>query len=227
MTGLSRRVGGFVRLAGKRGSRSVGRERQRGQGLVEFALILPLFLMLLLIMLEFGIAYNHTLTLGLATREGARTGASLGDGTPSTCAEIALDASLDPDNQIMAGVQRILVSPGSDVVVTDITEVRIYKADSAGAQIGTSVDTYSYTGSNTGVDVDPGAGVERIAFTRTATGWLPCGRNNGGATPDAVGVQIQYTYHLQTALSGIVSLLRGNQSATIAMTDQTVMVLNP
>ena len=47
-------------------------------------------------MLEFGIAYNHTLTLGLATREGARTGASLGDGNPSTCAQIALDPSLDP-----------------------------------------------------------------------------------------------------------------------------------
>ena len=213
-------------LPSRAGGVRSSRRGESGQGLVEFALVLPIFLLLLLIMLEFGIAYNHTLTLGLATREGARTGASLGDGSPSTCAQIAADPSLDPDNQIMAGVQRILVSPGSDVVMTDITQVRIYQADANGAQIGTNVDTYAYTGNNTGADVDPGAGVEKIAFTRTSTGWLPCNRNNGGATPDAVGVQIQYNYHLQTALAGIVSMIHGNQNATIAINDQTVMVLN-
>ncbi len=222
---IGHRIGGFLRSPARRslsGSRS-----QSGQGLVEFALVLPIFLLLLLIMLEFGIAYNHTLTLGLATREGARTGASFGNGDPSTCAQIAADPSLDPDNQIMAGVQRILVSPGSDVVMSDITQVRIYKADSTGAQIGSFVDTYAYTGNNTGADVDPGAGVEKIAFTRTSVGWTPCTRNNGGATPDAVGVQIKYNYHLQTALAGIVGMIHGTQSGTIAINDQTVMVLNP
>jgi hypothetical protein len=192
---------------------------------VEFALILPLFLMLLLIMLEFGIAYNHTLTLGLATREGARTGASLGNGNVLDCS-----GGNDPnlvDANIVGGIQRILTSPGSDVILTDISQVRIYKADSAGAQISGYVDTWTYTGTNTGPDIDPGAGTERIAFTQGAIGWPACSRDNGGATPDAVGVQIRYTYHLQTALGGIVSFLRGNQPATIAMNDQTVMVLNP
>jgi Flp pilus assembly protein TadG len=202
-----------------------GREHQRGQGLVEFALVLPLFLMLLLIMLEFGIAYNHLLTVGLASREGARTGASLGNGDVTDCSG-GTDPSL-VDAQIIAGLQRILNSPGSDVILTDITQVRIYKADSAGAQIGNFVDLYTYTGNNTGVDVDPGAGVEKIAFTAGSIGWPVCSRVNGGATPDAVGVQIKYNYHLQTALGGIMSFLRGNQPATIAMNDQTVMVLNP
>ena len=50
------------------------RARERGQGLVEFALVLPIFMLLLLIMLEFGLAFNHRLTVGYASREGARIG---------------------------------------------------------------------------------------------------------------------------------------------------------
>ncbi len=45
-----------------------------GQALVEFALVLPIALFLLLIMLEVGLAFSHKLTVGYATREGARTG---------------------------------------------------------------------------------------------------------------------------------------------------------
>ncbi len=48
--------------------------RSRGQSLVEFAVSVPVFVMLLFGMLEFGFAFSHNLTLEYATREGARTG---------------------------------------------------------------------------------------------------------------------------------------------------------
>ncbi len=52
----------------------------RGQGLVEFAMLVPIFMLLLLGMLEFGFAFDQNLTLEYATREGARVGSALANG---------------------------------------------------------------------------------------------------------------------------------------------------
>lgn len=48
---------------------------KKGQSLVEFALILPVLLLLLLGIVEFGLAFNAHVTLVHAAREGARYGA--------------------------------------------------------------------------------------------------------------------------------------------------------
>lgn len=50
---------------------------ERGASLVEFALLLPLFMMLILGMFSGGIAYNRKLDLQQAAREGSRAGATL------------------------------------------------------------------------------------------------------------------------------------------------------
>lgn len=50
---------------------------QKGQALVEFALILPIILLLILGIVQFGMLLNSYLSLTNAAREGARTG-SLG-----------------------------------------------------------------------------------------------------------------------------------------------------
>jgi Flp pilus assembly protein TadG len=52
-------------------------DREHGAALVEFALILPLFMMLILGMFTGGIAYNQKLSLTHAAREGARYGATV------------------------------------------------------------------------------------------------------------------------------------------------------
>ena len=51
------------------------RQRTQGQALVEFAILIPMFMLLLMGMLEFGLAFSHHQTLQYATREGARAGA--------------------------------------------------------------------------------------------------------------------------------------------------------
>ena len=214
----------MIRMLGTRRSGRQRRDRQRGQGLVEFALVLPIFLMLMLIALEFGLAFNHKLTVGLASREGARVGSALAAGGVTSCG-----GGNDPagvDEQVIAAAQRILKSPGSDVVMSDISQIGIYKATSTGAQSGGSVNVWTYT-PGTGPDIDPSAVVDRLDFTESTVGWAACSRNNG-TSPDSIGVQVVYTYRLQTALGGIVNFLKpGTQSATIGMTDQTIMALNP
>ncbi len=52
----------------------------RGQAIVEFALILPILMLILLGVVEFGRIYNASLMVNHASREGARTG-SLGGST--------------------------------------------------------------------------------------------------------------------------------------------------
>ena len=53
-------------------------KRERGQSLVEFALVLPILLILLLGITDFGLAFYGMVTVNTAAREGARQGV-LGD----------------------------------------------------------------------------------------------------------------------------------------------------
>jgi Flp pilus assembly protein TadG len=48
---------------------------QKGQTMVEFALVLPLLLVIMFAVVQFGIVYNDYVTLTDATRAGARKGA--------------------------------------------------------------------------------------------------------------------------------------------------------
>ena len=98
--------------------------------------MLPIILILLVGMLEFGMAYNDLLTVGYASREGARAGSALAKGGATSCTP-----STDPggvDKTVIAAVQRIVKSPGSDVEIQDIQQIRIYKATSTGAQSGSA-----------------------------------------------------------------------------------------
>lgn len=68
------------------------RYRRRAQTIVEFALVLPVLLVILLSIMEFGMLTKNNLTLANATREGVRT-ASLGGTAAEVSARIAASAS--------------------------------------------------------------------------------------------------------------------------------------
>lgn len=200
-----------------------GKKSEHGVGLAEFTLILPVFMLLLLIALEFGLAFSHHLTLGYATREAARTGSALAHGGVSNCS-----GGSDPyrvDEQVIAALQRIVKSPGSDIDMRLIQQIRIYKADAAGGQVGGAVNVWAYA-AGAGPDIDPGPAVDRLDFVEQSAAWPACSRVNG-ATPDSIGVRILYRYDLNTPLAAVVRLMGGSQAAQIPMDDQTVMALNP
>ncbi|MFW6456931.1 MAG: TadE family protein [Planctomycetota bacterium] len=66
---------------------SVKREKRHGQAVVEFALVLPIFLLLILGAVDFGRAYYRLHLLTNSAREGART-ASLPESTESEVHDI-------------------------------------------------------------------------------------------------------------------------------------------
>jgi hypothetical protein len=213
-----------LRLRPGRGKTQVSTERdERGQGLVEFSMILPVFMFLLLIMLEFGLAFNHKLTLGYATREGARTGAALAAGGVTDCS-----GGNDPafvDRQVIAATQRILKSPGSDVDLGDVDEIWIYKSTASGAPVSGEVNKWVYT-PGAGPDADPESGVDILDFSPASVNWPACERNNG-SNPDSVGVKILYDYKLKTPLRAFAIFLGGTQKANMQFDEQTIMSLNP
>jgi Flp pilus assembly protein TadG len=69
---------------------------EHGQAVVEFAIVLPLVTLLLFAVIQFGITYNHYVTLTDATRAGARKAAVsryLGAGAASSACVNAVKAS--------------------------------------------------------------------------------------------------------------------------------------
>lgn len=63
------------------------RRRSPGQALVEFALVIPIFLLLLAGMIDFGIGLYSNMTINNAARDGARLGAT-------NCSAIACDLAV-------------------------------------------------------------------------------------------------------------------------------------
>lgn len=95
---------------------------ERGQALVEFALVLPLFALLLFAIVQFGITFNHYLSVTDAVRAGGRQ-AAVGRFTPApTDATIAAVRRASP-NLDQESLQVAVIAPagwtrGADVTVT-------------------------------------------------------------------------------------------------------------
>jgi Flp pilus assembly protein TadG len=70
--------------------------RERGATAVEFALVLPVLLLMVLGMLEFSRAYNAQISLSGAAREGAREMAIHGDADDAIAAAIAASPTVNP-----------------------------------------------------------------------------------------------------------------------------------
>lgn len=195
-----------------------GDRTERGQGLVEFSLILPVIMLLLLGMLEFGFAFDHAIGLGYSTREGARTGSALAEGNPSgpvTCGEV--------DAYVVAAVQRVIKSPGSQVAVNSVQEIRIFDANSTGGETGTSVNVWTYT-PGTGPTVDGLA----LDFSPQTVNWNACtsGSRSSSYPADSIGVGVRYTYNFVTPLGAMFNIF-GPGTSTLTLSDRTVMAINP
>jgi Flp pilus assembly protein TadG len=96
--------------------------REEGQGVVEFAFVLPILLALILGIVQFGIAFNNYLTLNDATRVGARKAAVsrfLGDnGAAARAAVISAASNLNLTPAQVTVQATSWTTPGADVTVS-------------------------------------------------------------------------------------------------------------
>ncbi len=184
--------------------------------MVEMALLLPVLLTIVAGTLEFGFAFDHHLTLQYASREGARVGSAMvnGGGTLGCGGGQSPNAAV-VDQTIVAAVERVLASTSSPIALNRVSEIRIYKSNANGGEVG-PVNSWIYAAGG-GPVVDGKA----LDFKTTAPQtWSACSRVNG-VTPDSIGVSVAYTYDLRTPLKALFAW------ATIGMGDHTVMSMNP
>lgn len=128
-----------------------------GQTLVEFALVVPLFLTILLSIVEFGFAFNAILAANFATRDAALVAAEAGNQAGADCVILR---TIDDD-------MGAPTDPGS------IQSVEIYRANAAGTRVG-SATIYERTGSFSCVLPD-GVTVE-VPYRRIANGYPEASR---------------------------------------------------
>jgi len=129
--------------------RSAHIRSERGQAAVEFALVLPLLIVLFLGIVEFGIAFNNYVTLTDAARVGARNAITMRVG----------GTTVDEAKQAVRSAAGDLNQSKLDVNVDDPTDPNF---QTAGSQI-TVTATYPYT-----IDI-PLLGLSLMSGTLTST----------------------------------------------------------
>jgi len=98
------------RLAGRPG------KREDGQSLVEFALVVPIFLLVLFSIVDFGMAFHAWITVTNSAREGARVGAVRASSADIEQRVRDTATSLDQAN-LSVGITNAGGLPGESVVV--------------------------------------------------------------------------------------------------------------
>jgi hypothetical protein len=174
------------------------RDTADGQTLVEFALVIPLFLTLLFAVLEFGFLYNSQLTIQFAARQGVSAAAQAG----------AVDGA---DCSVLAAVESALASP---VRRGDVTSVEIFLSNTSGDPVGTQINTYTRTGTL----VCPGPGDQPYTLVG-AEGYPQQDRKETLVDGlDIVGVRIDFDYN------GITPIGAGQ---TWALSDGATLRMEP
>jgi Flp pilus assembly protein TadG len=99
-------------------------KNQRGQAIVEMALILPLLLMLLMGMMEMGRIGNAYLTATHAARHGARYGAVGGSNTEITNKVLQAAPSFDP-SKVTVTIEPQNRGVGDDITVSVVYPIQL------------------------------------------------------------------------------------------------------
>ncbi len=181
----------------KRSIRANHRGNQaEGQSLVEFALVFPIFFVLLMGLIEFGLVFNALLSTNFATRDASLIAAEAGNGVGADCV-------------ILKKVEDSIGAPANKA---QIVSVEIYKANKAGTPQAGRINVYNRTGST------PCAGLGGpLPYSPVgAQGYLDsqrCNVVNGCPTfpgaptgVDTIGVRITYHYTWVTPMGSFIGL---------------------
>ena len=168
------------------------RREDAGQSLVEFALVLPVLLMLIMGMVEFSLAFNARDSVFFASRDGSMLAAEGGNIAGTDC--VVLDR-----------IERDIVSPARPVRVQT---VKIFWSDRNGVELSGAENLYTRTGSMT---CAYGNGTSlTVPYTRSSNLYPEAGRCDvlagcgaGHPGPDNVGVTITYTHNWLTSVAQI------------------------
>lgn len=183
----------------------------RGQSAVEFALVLPVFLLILIALIEFAFAFSTLNSLNYTARDVALTAAEGGDRSGTDCTAL----------QVLERELGQASNPGG------VIAVEIYWSDQNGTLLSGQVNRYNRSGSLNCTGLD---GVARtLPYTAAGSTYpesIRCNVLNGASCVaghtrlDTIGVRVTYAYGWKTPLG---ALLGGIGSPLFAATQQMQM----
>ena len=161
---------------------------EKGQAIVEFAMLLPVLVLLLIGLMEFSLVWNSRNTVLFASRDGSMLAAEGGSLNGTDCV-------------VLQRVDGDVVSPSAAV---RIQQVSIYWSDRNGDQIGSNQNVYTRTGSTS--CTYPDGSTITVPYTLVTAGYLESARCSvlagcGGShtTIDTIGVRVTYQHFWMTS----------------------------
>lgn len=178
-----------------------------GQALVEFSLVLPLFVVLLLAVIEFAMVFSSLLDVNYASRNAALIGAEAGNRLGADCA-------------ILDSIATSINAPAN---ASNITEVDIFDSNAQGQPVNpgtgavdsSQVNVWMHTGSTA---CSYNGRSFSVPYTLQSAGYPEASRcdylNAAACVPpryndtlDTLGVKITYDYKYFTPLGSAIQLL--------------------
>jgi Flp pilus assembly protein TadG len=192
-----------------------------GQSLAEFALIMPLFLLVIIGLIEFSFAFNAALNTNYATRAGGVIAAEAGNTLAADC--LVLDA-----------IEKAYHAPADR---SRITRVDIQRTNPSGSTVYAS-NSYRRSGSVSCIRAD--GTTLRVPYSAIASGYPASQRCNvlppygcptltpARTTVDTIGVQITYLYPWHTPLGSLMAMFGGSMTqASLSFVDRNVFRVEP
>jgi hypothetical protein len=193
---------------------------ERGAVLVEAAFVLPVLLLLIFGMIEFGLVFKDSLTLSEMVQAGARVGSELGNQSTDLTASPAVDST---DYEILTAVMA-----ASHPLNAAIQYVTIFNADGANGTVPALCSGANPTSEPGECNVYLPGVLDNLGTTQPAgfddSAWPPSSRNvteqteNGFPGPDYIGV---YISAIHSSVTGIVP------GGSIHLSDTAVLRLEP
>jgi hypothetical protein len=194
------------------------RRHSRGQALVEFALIIPIFLTIFFAIVEFSFLFTSFVSVGFASHDASQVAATYGN-------------TIGADAAILLRVDNDIMTPANPA---QIDKVDIFWVDTSTPDahpVAGSETIYQYDG-GTHLFVLPDGSNIYLPYSRIQNGYPETSRCNvnagvgclsGHTTIDTIGVKITYQYTWITPFPRLVT-----QSGSGPMITQTnIMRLEP
>jgi Flp pilus assembly protein TadG len=207
-----------VRAAAAAGRLPMGAES--GQTMVEFALIFPLFIILVMGVIEFGLAFNAILGVNRSSQQAVLVASEVGNDPAADC-------------YILQAVEQAIQVPNSE---QNIVHVQIQWTNPSGGTVY-AMDAYDRSGSTNCTSA--GGSTITVPYTATSSGYRPSQRCNIIAgcptissshnTVDTIGVTVRYQYTWKTPIGSLLRFIGGSNTWGSGMTfnKRNVMRIEP
>lgn len=194
------------------------RRRQGGQALLEFAIVLPVLMLLVTGIIEFALAFNSSLGINRASQNAALVAAEAGNLPGSDCMiltriEQDVNAPINPNEITGVAIQR--TNPSGTTIYAANTYVRGGVTNCILAD-GTPINV-PYTATGTGYPV-----TQRCSILSGCPTMTPA-----RTTVDTIGVQIDLRYRLRTPLSAVMGMFGGGTNGTMDFTMRNAFRMEP